>query len=105
MNAQGNGESGTVDVHILGETYSLKSETSPEYTRRVADHGDKMAREIRKESGVVDQKKLAILAAITITDQLFRMRDGVDRVKAVAENRAERLKSEVVRFLEGGSDA
>ena len=105
MNAQGNGESATVDVYILGETYSLKSETSPEYTRRVADHVDKMAREIRKESGVVDQKKLAILTAITIADQLFRMRDGVDRVKAVAENRAERLKSELVRALERGSDA
>jgi hypothetical protein len=33
------------------------------------------------------------------------MRDGVDRVKAVAENRAERLKSELVRALERGSDA
>ena len=90
----------TVEVDILGETNAIKSETSAEYTRQVAEHVDSMAREIREESGVLDQRKLVILTAIAITDQLFRMHEGVERVKAVAEKRAERLTNEVLKRLE-----
>ncbi len=92
-----------VEVQILGETYSLKSETTPDYTRRVAQHVDRTAKEIRDESGVVDQKKIAVLTALAVTDQLFRMREGVDVVKGLAEKRAERLTSEVLAVLEQGA--
>ena len=61
---------------------------------------DRTCREIREDSGVVDQKKVAILAAIAVTDQLFRMRDGVEVVKGLAEKRAERLTGEILASLE-----
>jgi cell division protein ZapA (FtsZ GTPase activity inhibitor) len=89
-----------VEVQILGESYTIKSETSAEYTRRVAEHIDRTAREIREEAGVVDARKVAILAAFAVTDQLFRMREGVDVVKGLAEKRAERLTAEVLAALE-----
>jgi cell division protein ZapA len=89
-----------IEVEILGETYTLKTETGAEYTRRVAEHVDRTAREIRDESGVVDQKKVAILTAIAVTDQLFRMRDGVETVKGLAEKRAERLIGEILATVE-----
>ncbi len=92
-----------VEVQILGETYTLKSETSSEYTQRVAQHVDRTAQEIREESGVVDQKKIAILTALAVADQLFRMRDGIEVVKGLAEKRAERLASEVRAVLEQGA--
>jgi cell division protein ZapA len=91
-----------VEVQILGESYTLKSETSPEYTRRVAEHVDRTAREIREESGVMDQRKVAILTALAVTDQLFRMREGVEVVKGLAEKRAERLTTEVLATVEQG---
>lgn len=90
----------SVDVQILGETYTIMSETGTDYTQRVAQHVDHTAREIREESGIVDQKKLAILAALAVTDQLFRMREGVDVVKGLAEKRAERLEAEVLAVVE-----
>lgn len=93
----------TVEVQILGESYTLKTETGPEYTRRVAQHVDRTAREIREESGVVDQKKVAILTALAVTDQLFRMREGVDVVKGLAEKRADRLTGEIIAVLEQGT--
>jgi cell division protein ZapA len=98
----GGEERQTVEVTILGETYALKSETTAEYTRRVAEHVDRTAREIRAESGVVDQTKLAVLAALAVTDQLFRMREGVEVVKGLAERRAERLVAEVRAVVEQG---
>ena len=75
----------TVEIEILGETYALKSETGADYTRRVAQHVDRTAREIRDESGVLDKQTIVVLAAMAIADQLFRMRDGVEVVKGLAE--------------------
>lgn len=95
---------GTVEVEILGEPYTLRSETSPEYTHRVAEYVNQMAGEIRRESGVMDQKKLAILTALAVTDQLFRMRDGVEVVKGLAEKRAERLTQEVLAVVGEGAE-
>ncbi|UCF20850.1 MAG: cell division protein ZapA [Gemmatimonadota bacterium] len=103
MTGKGSGGQELVEVEILGETYSLKSETGAEYTRRVAEYVDRTAREIRDESGMMDQTKVAILAALAVTDQLFRMRDGVDVVKGLAEKRAERLTGEVLAAVEQGS--
>ena len=93
----------TVEVQILGEPYTLRSETSPEYTHRVADYVNQMAEDIRRESRVMDQKKLAILTALAVTDQLFRMRDGVEVVKRLAEKRAERLTQEVLSVVGDGA--
>ncbi len=93
----------TIEIEILGETYALKSETGAEYTRRVAQHVDRTAREIRDESGVVDKQTIVVLAAMAIADQLFRMRDGVEVVKGLAEKRAERLTSEVLEVVEQAS--
>ncbi len=103
--AEGDDTRPTVEVSILGETYSLKSETSAEYTRRVAAHVERMANEIRQESGVVDPRKLAVLTALEVTDQLFRMREGVERVRQLAEKRAERLSREVLDVVNAGEDA
>jgi cell division protein ZapA len=90
----------TVTVEILGEEYVLKSEASPEYTRRVAEHVDQMASEIREDGGIMDTKRLAILTALAITDQLFRVKEGVDRVRGAVERRAERLTREVLEVVE-----
>ena len=99
----GKGDQEMVEVEILGETYALKTETTQDYTRRVAEYVDRTAREIREESGMLDQTKVAILTALAVTDQLFRMRDGVDVVKGLAEKRAERLTGEVLAAFEPGS--
>ena len=51
---------------------------------------------------MVDQKKIAVLTALAVTDQLFRMREGVEVVKGLAEKRAERLEAEVTAIVEQG---
>lgn len=100
MSDEPGGGQETVEIEILGEAYTLKSETGAEYTRRVAQHVDRTAREIRDESGVVDRQTIVVLTAMAIADQLFRMRDGVEVVKGLAEKRAERLSAEILNAVE-----
>lgn len=99
MSVQAKQEKETIEVHILGERYVLRSEATPDYTRKIAEYVDRTAAEIKREGGVLDQKKLAILTALAITDQLFDVRDGMERVRNLVEQRAGRITEEVLAVV------
>lgn len=65
-----------VKVSILGDEYTIRSDASPEHTRAVAEHVDKVIRQIMSGSHMVESHKAAILAALSITGELFEARDG-----------------------------
>ncbi len=70
----------STSVTILGETYSLRSEASPERTRAVAEHVDQLVRRIMESGGVVETHRAAVLAALQITDELFTARGELTEV-------------------------
>ena len=65
-----------VRVTILDDEYSIRSDASPERTRAVAEHVDKVIRETMRAGNIVEAQKGAILAALSITDELFDAREG-----------------------------
>lgn len=64
----------SVKVMIGGEEYSVRSELPPEYTREVAAHVDEALQKVLSSGPLVETHKAAILAALAITDELFRAR-------------------------------
>jgi cell division protein ZapA len=69
-----NGRKSSVRVTIMGEEYTIRSDSSPEHTRAVAEHVDRVIREIMSAGTVAETRKAAILAALQITDELFQAR-------------------------------
>jgi cell division protein ZapA len=65
-----------VRVTILGDEYSIKSDQSPERTRIVAEYVDDIIKQTMRAGNIVDDKKGAILAALSITDELFDVREA-----------------------------
>ena len=65
-----------VRVTILGDEYSIRSDQSPERTRAVAEHVDNVIRQTMKAGNIVEAQKAAILAALSITDELFDAREA-----------------------------
>ena len=65
-----------VKVTILGDDYSIKSDQSPERTRIVAEYVDDIIKQTMRAGNIVDDKKGAILAALSITDELFDAREA-----------------------------
>ena len=70
------GKKNVVRVTILGDEYSIRSDASPERTRAVAEHVDQVIRETMRAGNIVETQKAAILAALSITDELFDAREG-----------------------------
>lgn len=71
-----------VKVMIGGEEYTVRSDLPPEYTREVAAYLDQHLRKVLSEGHLVETHKVAILAALAITDELFRSRKGEREVAA-----------------------
>jgi cell division protein ZapA len=67
-----------VRVRIVGEEYTLRTAESPQHTQSVAEHVDRTIRAIIASGGVVETHKAAILAALQITDELFRERAATE---------------------------
>jgi cell division protein ZapA (FtsZ GTPase activity inhibitor) len=66
---------GTTRVTILDEPFAIRSEADAEYTRRVAGHVDSSLRELRGKVPSMEPFQAAVLGAMEITDELFRVRE------------------------------
>lgn len=85
-------------VRIVGEEYTIRSEVPPEVTRAIAAHVDAAIRKVLESPAITDPGKAAILAAMSITDELFRERAAQEEV--ADEMRG--LSSELRRWLPPG---
>jgi len=64
----------SVKVSIVGQELTIRSDATPEHTREVAAYVDRTIRGIMNSGAVVESSRAAILAALQITDELFRAR-------------------------------
>ena len=62
-------------VMIYGTEYPIKGITDPEYIKKVAKYVDEKMKEINQTISIDSSLKVAILAALNITDELFRERE------------------------------
>jgi|RhiMethySRZTD1v2_1073278.scaffolds.fasta_scaffold162298_2 cell division protein ZapA len=67
-------EQGSTPVTIFGTTYHLRGEGDGTYLHELAREVDKRMREVAEATGTADTLKLAILAALNITDECLRAR-------------------------------
>lgn len=87
-----------VTVSIMGKEYSIVSQVDPEYIKKAAEYLDSKMKEVMKAFPNVSESKVAVLAALNITDELFHSRrddkkdtDTQDRIGDLARKLSEVL--------------
>ena len=85
----------SVKVTIVGQELTIRSDATPEHTREVAAYVDKTIRTIMNNGAVVESSRAASLAALQITDELFRARNAQHELNASMDA----LSAEVRRWL------
>ena len=90
----------SMKVMIFGETYNIKSQADPEYTVSVAEYVDRTMMLIKGQVGMQDPLKIAILASMSITDDLFQTREKVEKQDQEIENRCNSLLNLVEAYLD-----
>ena len=73
------GSSPTIKVEIYDQAYTVRSDGDPEYLRQLAEYVDRRMREISSGTLTVDSRKVAILAALYIADELHQLRKASEQ--------------------------
>jgi cell division protein ZapA len=101
MSRPKNGAKNSVKVEIAGERHVLRSDAPPEYTHAVAAHVDGTIRTLAA-GNVLETHRAAILAALVITDELFRTREELRSLRDELERRATLLADLLERAADDG---
>lgn len=67
-------QSGT-EVEIFGQTYILRASADAGYIKDLATFVDQRMREVAAQTATIDTTKIAILAALNISDDLHQLRN------------------------------
>jgi len=80
-----------VKVKILDQEYLIKSEEDSEQVHRIAEYVNEKLREIKDNTEGLSEKKVAILAALTIASEYFQLLKERDDLSANIRQRTKTL--------------
>ena len=87
-----------VPIHLLGTSFAIQTDESPEYVEKLVRYVSQKVETLQRSIGAKDNMKLVVLAAVLITDELFKQRempspsaDAVDDISDLTENIIARL--------------
>lgn len=83
----------SVEIQILGQSYSIKTDENEEYIRSLARYVDGKLKEIYSVAPNVSQTKATVMAAFGIADELFKLK--------MEQQDLDRMIEEKTRILSG----
>lgn len=92
-------EKNILKVRIYGTEYMIRGQADAEYIKTVAEYVNKKMLEVNKTIDIDSSLKVAILATLNITDELFRERAEKERLKMELEEKIQRLNALLDRPL------
>ena len=91
---------GRVELSLLGQTLTVRTEASPEYVRQLAAYLEDRVGELAR-GGIKDTLAALTLAALDITDELFRAREDKARQDGDVNTRLSALVEILDRLAPG----
>ena len=82
-----------VEVKILGQKVTLRSDDEEEYIRRVAEYVDEKMREVSQAAAPRGKYTVAMLVALNIADEYHRLKENHDTVTSRVDRLIERVES------------
>ena len=81
----------SVQVEIFGQLYSIKGMADHDYIRELAAFVDAKMKDVQRGTGTADPHRVAILTALTISDELYRLRRQHSAIEQMVEGTVQRL--------------
>jgi cell division protein ZapA len=81
----------TVELNILGQRYKVRSDEGDGYLQSLAQFINDQVAEVQKSANTVSTHNTTILAALNITDTLFKLREENSLLKKEVRERLRRV--------------
>jgi cell division protein ZapA len=91
----------STEVQIFGSAYSVRGSEDHEYLQSLADLVDRKMREVAEHVAPADLARLAILAALNLADELFRIQQRQEGERVEIEEKLAALTEKLSAALNG----
>lgn len=91
-------------VEIFNRTYKLRSGGNSDYVQKLAEHLDTRMVALSRQTPTVDSLKIAILAALSITDEYLTLEQEHKKLRQEIAEKVERMNGLVQPFVENMLD-
>jgi len=89
-----------VSVNILGQIYDVQATPGDELLiHSLAEYVEQKINEVQRDTSIVDTQKLAILVALNIADEYFRLKNSRENVSVNLDKKAEDMIKALDRAL------
>jgi cell division protein ZapA (FtsZ GTPase activity inhibitor) len=96
-------EASRVELIVLGRTLAIRTDALPDHVRQLAAYLEERVQTVRR-AGVRDPVTALTLAALEITDELFRARKDRSQQEGDVGQRLGALRSLLEQVMESGGD-
>jgi cell division protein ZapA len=86
----------SVKVEIAGQKFAVRTDAKPKYVRDLAEFVTRKIEEARSTGKIVTTQSLALLAAMSIADELYQLRERQETLQREVRRRSETI----LRFLD-----
>lgn len=94
----------SITVSIMGSDYALKSDVDPQYVQEIAAYVDQKMSRLAEGSQIRVPLKIAVLTAVNISDELFRLKRKYEKLVKDIELTSEEITENLDHFLNQYSD-
>jgi cell division protein ZapA len=91
----------TTSVEIFGSVYQVRGRDDTGYLQTLADLVDRKMREVAQHASTADTARIAILAALNLADELFRIQSRQEGERVEIREKVAELTEELNRALGG----
>jgi cell division protein ZapA len=81
----------SIEIRILGQNYSIRTEEDETYVKSLAKFVDKRLQEIYSTAPNVNHVKAAIMAAFSIADELFKAKSEQENLDKMIDEKTKIL--------------
>jgi len=92
-----------IEVQICGRRYVVKGDATPEHAGRLAAYVDEQMRKLSASGGTVSSLNVAVLAALNIAEELFKVREEKQLLEETYEKKASELIDLISQEMDGSS--
>jgi cell division protein ZapA len=97
-------EKSKVAVEIMGHQYTMVGEEPEEYLHSIAVHVDKKMKELNKKSSIMNNAMLAVLTALNIADDYFKLKRELEIALKEANKPEKELEDARYRMRKAGEE-
>jgi cell division protein ZapA len=82
---------GSTEIFILGQKYTVKGDADEAHIKKLASFVDEKLKEVYNTNPSITPLKAAILASLTIADELHKLKEAEEKIAKNIEERANAL--------------